>query len=219
MALTGLAAPIRGNTISFTLLGDPNQTFSFARADSPVGQVITEPVGPYPGYLGPASPDNYYGFFCIDYLKTANWNTTYQGSSYGVGDVIPNKTLEQLLEAAYLANKLYGLGGSNANTNLYQGPISFAVWQIMDPIPGHVPIDPAAQQYVQEAQHAFAMGQLHVQDFANIKIFVPNNTSSQDFMTVTAGTPEPGTILLFGGGLLLIALGKNSHVTSRLRRR
>jgi hypothetical protein len=122
------------------------------------------------------------------------------------------------LEAAYLANKLYGLGGSSANTQLYQGPISFAVWQIMDPTPGHVPIDPAAQQYVLEAKQQYALGNLKAQNFVNIQIFVPNNTSIQDFMTVTAGTPEPGSMLLFGGGILLIAMGKSSYVTGRVRK-
>jgi hypothetical protein len=202
------ALPSFASSINFTLAGDPYQTYSFFRSDAPIGTTITEPVGPYPGYLGSQSPGDFYGFFCIDFLKTANWNTTYKGSEYDVGDAVPGKTTEQLLEAAYLANKLYWLGGRLASTAVYQGPISFAVWQIMDPVPGDVPRDPSAQQYVLEAQQAFEAGLLKPSDFPNTRIFVPDNGSIQGFMTVIDDSPEPATIILFGTGLLLIVVRK-----------
>ena len=207
-----LCAPAFGNTITFGLLSDPSQNYSFARSDSPVGGMISDPVAPYPGWLGSKAPGNLYLFFCIDYLKAANWNTSYQGADYGVQDLVPGKTEAQLVEAAYLSDKLYQAGGSAASTALYQGPISFAIWQIMDPVPGHVPIDPAAQPYILEAQLAYTSHTVTAANFPNTRIFVPNNTSIQDFMTVTAAVPEANTMALFGGGLLLVFIG-------RLRRR
>ena len=208
IVMSAAGAPIYANTTSFGLLGDPNQNYTFARADTPVGSYISDPVGPYPGWLGSNTPGDLYGFFCIDYLKGATWNTSYQGAAFGVADVIPGKTEAQLIEAAYLSDKLYRLGGSSANTYLYQGPISFAIWQIMDPVPGHVPIDPAAQPYILEAQQAYNSHSVTAANYPNTHIFVPNNTSIQDFMTLSPSVPEPGTLFLFVTGLLLIGAGR-----------
>jgi hypothetical protein len=85
------ALPTRlgATSISFGLLGDPGHSYSFARTDSPAGQIVTEPVAPYPGWIGSNTPGDQYGFFCIDYLKTANWNATYTGTLYHVQDDIP----------------------------------------------------------------------------------------------------------------------------------
>jgi len=204
LALAGFASSLHAGTITFKLLSDPGQNYTFSRTDSPSGASVSDPVGPYPGML---STDPY-GFFCIDYVKTATWSGAYSGNAYGVADAVPNKTTAQLVEAAFLADKLYWLGGSGASTALYQGPISFAVWQIMDPTPGDVPVNSAAQPFILEAQNAYLSGAISAANFPNIKIFVPDNPSIQDFMTVTAGAPEPGTIALFAGGLLLIGLGR-----------
>jgi hypothetical protein len=205
-AYAGLGSPLLGNTTTFGLLGDPGQNYTFFRSDSPVGAPVTDPVGPYPGWLGSDTPGNLYGFFCIDYLKGANWGASYPGVVYSLGDVIPGKTEEQLVEAGYLSDELYHLGGSLASTTLYQGPISFAIWQIMDPTPGDVPVDPAAQPFIQEAQQAYASHLVTAATFANTRIFVPNDPGIQDFMTLTAAIPEPGTLALFAIGLALITV-------------
>jgi hypothetical protein len=206
-AYAGLAAPLPGGTISFRLLGDPGQNYTFTRSDPGNPQVIYDPVAPYPGWLGTDASHTFYGFFCVDYLKTATWDTTYPGVDYGVQDVVPDKSTEQLVETAYLSDLLFHLGGSAADTSLYKGPISFAVWQIMDPTPGDVPVDPAAQAYILEAQQAYASGAITAADYPYTRIFVPNDPSIQDFMTVTEGVPETGTLSLLAGGLLLV-LGK-----------
>jgi hypothetical protein len=203
----GLAAPLPGGTISFRLLGDPGQNYTFTRSDPGNPQVIYDPVAPYPGWLGTDASHTFYGFFCIDYLKTATWNTTYPGVDYGVQDPIPGKTEAQLVEAAYLSDKLFRLGGSSASTSLYQGPISFAVWQIMDPTTGHVPVDPAAQTNILEAEQAYTSGAITAADYPNTRIFVPDDPRIQDFMTLSEGVPETGTLSLLAGGLLLV-LGK-----------
>jgi hypothetical protein len=199
-----LNASLLGSPITFGLLSDPNQSYMFALADSPVGATVSDPVGPYPGWLGSDAMGNLYGFFCIDYVKTANWNKSYTGQVYTVQDAIPGKTTQQLVEAAYLSDKLYWLGGSSASTSLYQGPISFAIWEIMDPAAGHVPVDPAAQPYVLEAQQAYASRRITAANYPNTRIFVPDNTSIQDFMTLSPGVPEASTVWLTAGGMLLV---------------
>ena len=199
-----LNVPLVASSTTFGLLGDPSQNYMFARADSPVGAMVSDPVGPYPGWLGSDSLGNLYGFFCIDYLKTANWNTSYAGQVYTVQDSIPGKTEQQLVEAAYLSDKLFWLGGASASTNLYQGPISFAIWEIMDPTAGHVPEDPAARWYVLDAQQAYASHMATAANFPNMRIFVPDNPSIQEFMTLSPGVPEASTLSLMVGGLLLV---------------
>lgn len=199
-----LSAPLLAISTTFGLLGDPGQNYMFGRADSPVGGMVSDPVGPYPGWLGSNSLGNLYGFFCIDYVKTANWNASYSGQVYTVQDSIPGKTEQQLVEAAYLSDKLFWLGGSSASTSLYQGPISFAIWEIIDPTAGHVPVDPAAQVYILDAQQAYASNMATAANFPNTRIFVPDNSSIQEFMTLSPGVPEAGTLSLVVGGLLLV---------------
>lgn len=202
-------AQLSASTIIMGLLGDPGHSHSFARTGTPVGQIITEPVGQYPGCIGFNTEGNRYSLFCIDSLKTANWNTAYTGTLQHVGDDIPGKTREQVVEAAYLSDWLYQLGGMDANTDLYQGPISYAIWQIMDPAPGHVQRNPAAQPYIQEAQYMWSTGRISASLYPKTMIFVPHDPAIQDFMTLSAvNAPEPGPVVLVVGGLALIGVGR-----------
>jgi hypothetical protein len=208
----GMAPPLKAAAIHFTLLGNPNQNYPFTRSDSPSGATVREAAGPYLGYLGARAPENLYAFLCMDYLKTANWNTSYSGFVYSVADAIPGKTQAQVVEAAYLVSKLMSLGGSAASTSVYKGPISFAVWQLMDPVAGHVPVDPAAQRYVLEAQNMYQSGSISAVSFPHARIFVPNNPSIQSFLTssaedFTSEVPEPATLACAAIGVALIGIG------------
>jgi hypothetical protein len=100
-----------------------------------------------------------------------------------------------------------------------------AIWQVTDPTPGHVPLDPAAQSYVSDALHAYSSGMLSAADFPNSVILVPNDPSIQEFLVAGAsnpifselqseisGVPEPGSAVLLLGGAVLFGIG-------RLRRR
>ena len=205
--LAGLSTPVPATIPSFGLLGEPGQNYTFTRAGAPVGAAISGPVGPYPGGRGSNTPAELHGFFCIDYLKAATWNTSYPGAGCGVRDPIPGKTEAQLVEAAYLS-RLHQPGGASANTYLYQGPISFATWEIMDPAPGHVPIDPAAQPYIREARQAYNAHSVTAANYPNTRIFVPDDHSIRDFATLSEGVPEPGTLVLFLTGILLIGVGR-----------
>jgi len=203
MLLAGLAS---ADSVMFGLGGDPGQYYTFTPVGAPAGVTDTEPAGPYPGVLVENnSADNNF-FFCITFTKVAYWGASYEGTL-----IAP--TTQPQLEAAYLASELYNLGDQNAPLSV-KGAISMAIWQITDPTPGHVPVDPAAQPYVAQAQAAYNAGKLTPAQFTSSKIFVPNDPSIQDFMLSAAqltATPEPGTIALMLTGLGLIAI-------SRLRR-
>jgi hypothetical protein len=204
----GAGTSLHAATILFGLLNDPIQNYTFSRTDSPAGQSISDPVGPYPAFLGADIPADLYGVICLTYLNTANWDTTYTGTLYHIGDTIAGETQAQELEAAYLSDELYQLGGSSASLSLYQGPISFAIWQIMDPKAGDVPRDAAAQPWVTQAQNLYNAGSLKSSMYANTLVFVPDNPAIQAYMTVSGATPEPQTISLAAGGALLILIGK-----------
>ncbi len=186
----------QANTLVLT--GNPNQVYSGIN------------VGPYPVTLD-AAPAL---VFCLDDTKTANWGGSYAGTVH-----TPNTAAEE--EAAFLASYALYAGSPSSNgptVSGVEGPISFAIWQIMGTL-GSTPVDPNAQKYVNMAQYAYTAG-LISQDFLNsVFVFVPTDTTIQRFISAVtrpamdvAATPEPGTIVLFGTGVMLVAL-------SRLRRR
>ena len=87
----------------------------------------------------------------------------------------------------------------------------------MDPTAGHVPVDPAAQVYILDAQQAYASNMATAANFPNTRIFVPDNTSIQEFMTLSPGVPEAGTLSLVVGGLLLV-VGQGADVAAGMKR-
>ena len=129
-------------------------------------------------------------------------------------------------EAAFLASYALAQGakptGDNANVNTREGPISMAIWQTMQTL-GSYPPDSNAAPFIAMAQNNLSNPTLNYPDYlrsvtmwipvtisGNVNTFNPN---FQRFMTeVPCAAPEPGTVLLMGTGVLLIAL-------SRFRRR
>ena len=191
-ALVVFAGAAQANTLVLT--GNPNQIYNNIN------------VGPYPVTLDsvPAL------VFCLNDDKTASWGGSYTGTVH-----TPNTPAEE--EAAFLASYALFKGAPSstaATVNTVEGPISMAIWQIMGTL-GTTPPDPAAQQYVNLAQYAFSAG-LITQNFLNsVFVFVPTDTSIQRFISAVsmpamdiAATPEPGTMLLFATGILLVGLGR-----------
>jgi hypothetical protein len=200
------------DTILFGLLGDPNQNYTFTRTDTPVsgseysGWQVTVPSGPYPGWLGADTQADENYFFCVSFTLTATFGGQYSGT-------LTTPSTQQQVEAAYLDSLLYTEGGFNTPLG-DKGPISMAIWQIMDPTPGDVPRDPAAQPLVNLAVDEYNAGNITPAMFSRTEIFVPANPSIQTFMMeAPAAAAEPGTVVLFACGLTLLLLGvkKRKH--------
>jgi hypothetical protein len=198
------------STISFALGSNPNQDYTAAGDPQ-------ENVGPYSGTLIVNSVVTSYSlFFCMDGNLGATFNTNpaYSGTVH-----VPNTQAEE--EAAFLASWSLAKGAPSGNANIVntvEGPISFAIWQIMGTL-GTLKPDPAAQSYILTAQNAFSSGKLTPAYLNSVLVFVPNDNTKQRFITavrndvlVNGAVPEPGTLLYFGAGLLLIA-------ASRLKKR
>src|SRR5208283_4140925 len=86
--------------------------------------------------------------------------------------------------------------------NNVEGPIAFAVWQVMGTLEGSP--DPASAPYVLEAQTAYTNFLQYtsspvVQAFnSSVMIFIPSDPNTQRFFTaygdVGSMVPEPGTM-------------------------
>lgn len=195
-----------GNVLSastigtFTLGGDHNQVFR------------SENVGPYAGTLTGSDAVN---FFCLDFNLVS-----YFGGSYGGTIAVPTTRQEE--EAAFLgAYAIYeGSPSSTASeVNLVEGPISFAIWQIMGTMGTAAP-DPAAQPYIQAAQYAYSHNLIPQSYLNSVLIFEPTDHSFQRFITAVpdnamvsqtlSEVSEPGTMALLGGALMLLSLGSRS---------
>jgi NADH:ubiquinone oxidoreductase subunit H len=151
---------------------------------------------------------------CYDINMQAHVGYTYAGIM-----VLPTTAAE--IEAAYLQNELAGEGGYNALVSV-SGPISMAVWQLMDPssqFPAPFDLDPAAADLVADAETAYSSGAWTQAMAAYYAFWEPITiTETQRFGFVYGGPrpdpgdittlPEPGSLVLFLLGGVLLAAGK-----------
>ena len=191
--LTLATIPATASTM-LTLGSDPNQVYNGIN------------VGPYPATIDGAS-----GLlvFCLNEGLTANWGGQYLGTLH-----TPSGAQEE--EAAFLgAYSLFQAPIHDAAyVNNVAGPISMAIWQIMGEL-GSQPADPKAAPYIQMAQAAFNDNLIPADFLAQVRVFSPNDSRIQPFMTavrddemIANATPEPGTWLFLATGIGLIALGR-----------
>ena len=163
-------------------------------------------VGPYLASLN-GGPD--LSVFCLDLHTDTYVNTTYAGSLS-----IPSTQAEE--EAAFLASYALYLGAPSSNPTLIdnvEGPISFAIWQLMGTLSPTVP-DPAAAPYIQLAQYAYSHDLIRNEFLNKVSIWIPDQAgNSQRFVTAVRydamfenATPEPGTAVFLGSGALLLVL-------------
>src|SRR5208282_487932 len=122
--LVAFCTVLSASTVAtFTLGSNPNQVYMGTN------------VGPYPGTL---TGTNITEFFCLNLNKSSTFGDSYSGTfSAPVGQAED--------EAAFLAEYLLTKGAPSSNqtfVNQYEGPISFAIWQIMGTL-GTTPADPA----------------------------------------------------------------------------
>jgi hypothetical protein len=185
---------LRASTIAtFTLGGDHNQVYN------------SENVAPYAGSLTGSGIVN---FFCLDFNLVSYFGATYTGT-------VTKPQTQQEEEVAFLAADALYKGAPSSTpgeVNLVEGPISFAIWQIMGTMGAAAP-DPAAQKYVQTAQYAFTHNLIPQSYLDSVLIFTPDDHTAQRFITavpnnaMASSSPEvaePGTMALIGGALLLL---------------
>jgi hypothetical protein len=130
--------------------------------------------------------------------------------------------------ASLVLNQTPSSNVSNFVNNV-EGPISFAVWNIMGS-PDMGPNPALTARYERGATAAYNKvlknsGDPVVADFnRQVMVFFPENTSTQRFLTanldlalIEIAAPEPGTTVLFATGVLLIALGSIRKLVRRPR--
>jgi PEP-CTERM motif len=109
----------------------------------------------------------------------------------------------------------------------YQGPITMAIWQIMGSLPSDSPYyvsnpDPAAKTFVDWAIDEWKTVQNNTSFVTSLNhnsvVWTPVSGSGiQSFMGAAVFTPEPGTMVLFGTGALLMAFGSIRRLARRPR--
>ena len=176
---------------TFTLGPDPNQMFD------------SENVGPYYGTLTGSSA---VGFFCLDDELTAYFGASYSGT-------VAAPTTQPEEEAAFLAAYSLYLGSPSSNPGIVQsveGPISFAIWQIMGTL-GSKPPDPAAQPFVATAEYAYSHNLIPQSYLSTVLIFSPYDQNIQRFIAVVpasemilSAVPEPASITVAAAGLWVL---------------
>ena len=192
-------ASSKANTTSFILGSDPIQTYTAAGNSE-------ENAGPYPGTLIVNNvATSFTLFFCLDGNLGATFGAAYPGTV-----AIPDT--QQLEEAAFLASWALAKGApsSNQNTvNTVEGPITYAIWQVMGTL-GTLHPDPAAQFYYNAAIDAYNHKLLTAGYLNSIEVFTPAG-STQRFIAavrndalVNNAAPEASTVILLAVGLALI---------------
>ena len=185
-------------------------------------------VGPYTANITP-TPGSLL-VFCLDGNKTFS-NTTGTLSAFSsIAGGQSSGLNQQEEEAAFLASYSLTLDPTHSNISADEGPMQLAIWSIMGTLPSSVTVsstvNTAAYAFVMQAQNLVINHPtlfLPTGTFmSTVSIWLPTNwptASNQRFVTVGTlppqilnATPEPGTVVFLGTGVLLLAL-------SRIRRR
>jgi hypothetical protein len=174
--------------------------------------------------------------FCLD--ANVVWNGSAQGGygtlAQAVASNDPNakigtRTLSQAEEeAAFLSSyamqhgALPASGNTPAQVTALDGPVQYAIWTIMGSLlqntvtgrgPYTTPDPTKTQTLIDLADKAYAQNWLTPKFLNDVLIWTPNSANtSQRFITYETNpqyfTPEPGTMIFMGTGVLLIALGR-----------
>ena len=164
-----------------------------------LGGQVQNQVYTYPYYLtidnGPQIP-----MICDDYLHQSNVGDTWQAklTNLGIGNLSNTRfnDLTEYQEAAYLLMQI-----SSSNQSEW-GNINFAIWKIFDPKVdmGLAPQGTFGPDYWYNLAKTTNLSNI---DFSEVEILTPTAKHSsfgdQEFLFLT---PEPGTLLLIGSGLI-----------------
>ena len=170
-------------TISLTLYSPLSYPpyFDYSWTDS-YGS-YTEPVSPYEATLSGGGYSNLQVLaICYDFNSPTNVGAAYTGTFE-----LPTDTAT--LEATYLVNLL----NTEAPSYPDRGPLSTAIWEIMNPSSTTkltpFPYDPAAAPFEAEAYQAVTSGAWTVADSDLYPTWFPDNSSIQRFAVLFPGTP------------------------------
>ena len=204
-----LVAQSHATTINLTMADSMNDYHSYTYYD--LGIAYTVPTGPYPATLSGGSYGSGVGVFVMCYDINID---AYVGAKYAGIMVLP--TTEAEIEAAYLQKELADDGGFYGAPLNESGPISMAVWQLMDPSsqnPASFALDPLAAAYVTEAEDAYLSEDWTQADAANYAFWEPTPIGTTQRFGFVFGqvpqssditTPEPGSLVLMAAGFAVV---------------
>ncbi len=213
------AASLFGNTVTVTNITSPNGTYAPYKATvNGISNVTIICDDFYDAYSSPFTAS----VLMLNQLEGNN-GTNYQSTLYGkaAGSLQTATTLYD--EVAYLALQFA------ANPMADWAGIQDAIWNLFNAyvsVPGKVPptkspvggdpktgsgywLTQAANNYLVGAANAYRIEILTpVVGYKNgVPITgIPGTAGSQEFIMITAITPEPGTYAMLGSGLILLSL-------------
>ena len=165
----------------------------------------------YPYTLTMLGPSALIKAMCDDYTHGGSIGESWQANITNLGS--NNLTLtrfgheESGLGLAFYREAGWILLETQVTPSNEYADMNYAVWHIFDPA---VPLDPGALMWLEAAQAEAALGFPgvpfnHVFIITPIDQYDPNPNDPQEFLTIDPrlqGTPEPGTLLLLGTGLV-----------------
>lgn len=167
-------------------------------------------------FVGPGTSIPYYGVYagyyqakindildfvmCDDVTRIIYSGNTWKAQELTYADMQNGKNgkfadLKKYSQASWLFDQ------TDEAAPFLRAQMQAAIWTIMSPTAG-VTLDPLAQSYFAEATN----GTHNAQNWSNVMTVLapaPSN-SGQEFLR-HASVPEPGSVLLFGSGLALLA--------------
>src|ERR1035438_992406 len=194
---------------------------------------LTYSVGPYTADITP-SPGSLL-VFCMDgnktYVNTTGTLYAFNDNTVGGFQNLPGQAVldTQEEEVAFLAAYDGYLDPTHTHIATDEGPIQLAIWYIMGTLPSGATVsatqNTAAWAYVTQAQSIVTHNPTLFSTTAatgfmsTVQVWMPTNyptTPNQRFITMgtltpqiittLTATPEPGTMVFLGTGVLLMAL-------------
>jgi|SRR5271156_2539945 len=175
-------------------------------------------VSPYSGLMSSNGQNTLVTLFCDDFNNDVTWNQTWQAyvtplSSSDLSNTRYGNSLDVALllgtdpfYSTYTAAQLYAQAAwltEQFNQYLTSNPgqviaLQYAIWDLFDP---NAPTNAAAQAWILSAEQNY--GSVNLNNFEVVTNVGPLSLTGQ-VQEFIIPTPEPGTFLLLGAGLLVL---------------